>query len=168
MHKSAYSNVSKFINKYLLTFKGKKLNVLDIGSMNVNGSCKQYFTDMGWNYTGIDIEAGDGVDVVLKDHHKYPFADNTFDVAVSISCFEHDEMFWLSFKEIVRVVKNGGYFYLIAPHKDGIHMKVDCWRFNPDAYKALCKWEPKAVLLDVFLDDRPHRDLCGTFLIKKG
>jgi SAM-dependent methyltransferase len=167
VHKSAYINIEKYIIKYLGHLENKNTSVLDIGSMNINGSCKSLFTDRGWKYTGIDIEAGNGVDLVLKDPHKYPFEDNIFDVAVSISCFEHDEMFWLSFKEIVRVLKNGGHFFLLAPHKDGLHMKIDCWRFNPDGYRALCKWEPKAILLDAFIDNKPHRDCCGAFLIKK-
>lgn len=168
MHKSTYSNISKYIIKYLSHLDGKSARILDIGSMDVNGNLRSMFQKPQWEYIGLDIAAGNNVDVVLEDHHKYPFPDNSFDVAVSSSCFEHDEMFWLTFKEIVRVLKNGGYFFLAAPYKDGIHrVPVDCWRFLPDGYKALCKWEPKATLLDSYIDDRPHRDCVGCFKITK-
>jgi len=168
MHKSAYDNINKYTEKYLKDLEGKGAKILDVGSMDVNGTLKPIFNKPGWEYVGVDIAKGKNVNVVLADPYKYPFQDDHFDAAVSSSCFEHDEMFWLTFKEVVRVVKSGGYFFLAAPFKDGIHrVPVDCWRFLPDGYKALCKWEPKATLIDSFIDDRPHRDCVGAFKIQK-
>jgi SAM-dependent methyltransferase len=168
MHKSAYNNIENYTDRFLKKIEGKQAKILDVGSMDVNGTLKPIFKNRGWQYTGIDISAGKNVDIVLSNHYKYPFPDNTFDAAVSSSCFEHDEMFWLTFKEVVRVIKDGGYFFLCAPYKDGIHrVPVDCWRFLPDGYKALCKWEPQATLVDSFIDTRPHRDCCGAFQIQK-
>lgn len=168
MHKQAQDNCKKFVNEYLGELIGLKANILDVGSLNLNGSLKGIFTDKKWNYTGIDIVKGKGVSVVLSDPYSYPFSDQHFDVVVSSSCFEHNEMFWLSFKEIVRVTKNGGFIYLSAPFKDGIHRTpVDCWRFLPDGYRALTKWCPESKLLDSYVDIRPGRDCIGIFKVTK-
>lgn len=168
MHKQALNNTKDFINKYLKHLFNKPAKVLDVGSLNMNGSVKPLFTKMKWKYTGVDIKGGHGVDVVLSDPYKYPFKDNTFDVVVSTSCFEHNEMFWLSFREMVRVTKGGGFMYISAPYKDGIHRTpVDCWRFLPDGYKALTKWCDQAELLNSYICPRPARDCVGIFTIKK-
>jgi SAM-dependent methyltransferase len=141
--------------------------ILDVGSLNINGSFKEIFVRSGWQYTGIDIVKGTDVDIVLKDPYKYPFIDDTFDVTVSSSCFEHNEMFWLSFSEMVRVTKNNGYMFISAPYKDGIHKApVDCWRFLPDGYKALTKWCSGVELVESYIDVRPNRDCVGIFKIK--
>lgn len=167
MHDSAMKNVKQFIDTYL---KDGPLKILDVGSLDINGSLRSLFKRPEWSYTGIDTQKGKNVDIVLKppNVYKYPFEDNHFDAVVSSSCFEHNEMFWLNFSEMVRVTKNGGHMFITAPYKDGIHREpVDCWRFLPDGFRALTKWCPQAVLLDAFIDTRPHRDCCGTFRIEK-
>jgi hypothetical protein len=63
--------------------------VLDIGSLDINGNNRQFFTNC--DYTGIDIGAGKNVDVVARGHEY--IADEPFDVVISTECFEHDE-FW--------------------------------------------------------------------------
>jgi len=70
-------------------FVGK--NVLEIGSLDINGSVRQFFT--GCDYTGVDLGDGPGVDIVCKGH-EVPFADRSFDTVISCECLEHDR-YWI-------------------------------------------------------------------------
>jgi len=167
MHGSAHDNAGKFAKKYLGDTSEPK-SILDVGSLNINGSLRNAFSQGEWKYTGVDIQGGKSVDIQLKDPYTYPFEDNNFDAVISTSCFEHCEMFWVAFNEMVRVTKNEGYIYINAPFKDGMHREpVDCWRFLPDGMKALAKWNTAATYLEGYIDDRPHRDCVGIFKITK-
>jgi cephalosporin hydroxylase len=137
MHYSAYSNAEKFYKKYCENnIEDKK--ILDVGSYDVNGTMKPIF-DKG-NYIGLDMEDGPNVDVVGVSHD-IPFKDDYFDIVISSSCFEHDDMFWVSFKEMCRVLKPGGYMYIQAPQNGPYHgWPGDNWRFYADSWKALDKW----------------------------
>ena len=64
MHKSSYQHMQRLVSTHLAP--GSTLKVVDIGSFDVNGSYRTLFTDPGWQYTGVDLEAGPGVDVVLS------------------------------------------------------------------------------------------------------
>ena len=133
MHASASALGKLFFDTY--SFTG---TVLDIGSTDVNGSLRPFYKN---KYIGIDFSPGTGVDTVLEDPYKLPFADGEADAVVSSSCFEHSEMFWLVFLEILRVLKPEGVFYLNAPSNGTFHRyPVDCWRFYPDAGNALVTW----------------------------
>ena len=63
MHNSSYQHMQRLVSTHLAP--GSALKVVDIGSFDVNGSYRTLFTDPGWQYTGVDLEAGPGVDVVL-------------------------------------------------------------------------------------------------------
>ena len=138
MHDTAMLLGKSFFNNYL--DGGRELKILDVGSMNLNGTLRDVASQC-WIYTGIDIEGGEGVDVILEDPHSFPFDDDTFDAIVSTSCFEHDVMFWVTFCEMLRVLKNGGYIYINAPSNGNYHAHpLDNWRFYPDAGLALESW----------------------------
>lgn len=139
MHRSAYKTSSDFFKTYCTN--EKELSVVEIGSQNVNGTLRDLIPSNVKNYVGVDFVEGKGVDVILDDPYKFPFEDNTFDVLVSSSCFEHSEMFWLVFLECIRIIKPNGVIYLNAPAIFCYHkFPVDCWRFFPDSGKALETW----------------------------
>lgn len=154
MHKSAMMNGEIFFSTYSKYFKHNNVTVLDIGSQDVNGSLKK-ICPKDFKYIGLDFEEAKGVDIVLQDPYKFPFDDKSIDIIVSSSCFEHSEMFWLTFLEILRILKPNGIFYLNAPSDGHFHRyPVDCWRFYPDSGQALVKWAKKSgynpVLLECF------------------
>ena len=92
----------------------------------------------------MDLSSGPGVDVVLKDPYQLPFDDNSFDYVISSSCFEHSEFFWLTYLEVIRVLRPNGLFYLNAPSNGDFHrFPVDCWRFFPDSGNALSNWSKR-------------------------
>lgn len=131
---------------------------VDIGSYDVNGSYRELFGPPNWRYTGVDLTAGPGVDVVLKSPYKLPFASGSVDVVLSGQAFEHIEFFWLTWLEMIRVLKPGGLIFLIAPSRGPEHRyPQDCWRFYPDGYRALAKFGA-CELLEVSTDWEPHPD----------
>ena len=144
-------------------------DILDVGSLDVNGTLRD-FCPRGARYLGIDLEAGPGVDLVLEDPYTYPFTDDAFDMIVSTSCFEHDPMFWLTFLEMSRVLRDGGVLYINAPSTGQYHTHPwDNWRFYPDAALALEMWANRSnlnvVLLESFtlVDAEPWNDTVMIF-----
>lgn len=173
MHPSSFKNAEAFFSVY-----AKNLNnptIVDIGAQDVNGTLKSV-APKNCNYIGVDFVAGKGVDVILDDPYKLPFESNSIDIVISNSCFEHSEMFWLIFLEIMRVLKPTGLFYLNVPSNGPFHRyPVDCWRFYPDSGNALVKWanmnNNNAVLLESFISKRYRRiwnDYVAVFLKDKG
>ena len=63
------------------------VSVLDIGSLNINGTLRDFFP--GCEYLGVDVGEGRGVDLVM-DGADLDFPDGTFDITVSAECFEHN------------------------------------------------------------------------------
>lgn len=142
MHPSAYNTGKLFFDVYSQHNNKEKVNVVEIGSQDLNGSLRDFQNERIYQYIGMDLCPGKGVDIVLETPYKFPFQDNTFDILVSSSCFEHSEMFWITFLECLRILKPNGIFYANVP---STWMKfhrfpVDCWRFYPDAGKALETW----------------------------
>jgi SAM-dependent methyltransferase len=142
MHKSSLDKMAWFVSEYLAEFKGINREILDLGSFDVNGSYKAFFTDPNWHYQGIDMEAGKNVDIVLKNPYLWKeIKSKSQDVVISGQAFEHVEFFWVLIDEIARVVKPGGLICIIAPSRGYEHRyPVDCWRFYPDAFRALAKY----------------------------
>ena len=133
--------------------------VIDIGSQNVNGTLKDVVPER-FKYVGLDFAQADNVDVVLIDPYKLPYDDKSVDIVISSSCLEHSEFFWLSFLEMVRVVKPDGLIYLNIPSSGQHHpYPVDCWRFRIDAAVALMRWAQReghnTALLEAYTDPEP-------------
>lgn len=141
-----------------------RLKVLDVGGADVNGSYADIFSQDPFEYTAMDIDGGPGVNIVLQDPHSFPLEDDSVDVLISGQTFEHVEFFWLLFEEMVRVLAPDGLLLLIAPSAGPIHRyPVDCYRFYPDAYRALAKYA-QCEVADIWRDDRgPWNDLVGVF-----
>ncbi|MDW7664681.1 MAG: class I SAM-dependent methyltransferase [Nitrosomonadaceae bacterium] len=156
MHPSSMINMRKLFDKYVTSeFVGNECKILDFGGTNIKGGGTYYElvdTNKKIKYYGVDLQAGPGVSIILDDPYKVPLEDNHADVVISGQMFEHCEFFWLSFSEMVRVVRPSGYIFLIAPMTGKVHRyPVDCWRFYPDAYAALAKWG-KVELVDAWTD----------------
>jgi len=138
MHDTAMLIGQRFFQTYLPGAEG--LSIVDIGAQDVNGSLRSV-APPACTYTGVDFAEGKGVDVVLQDPYVFPFADGTFDVAVCSNCLEHSEFFWLTFMEILRILKPNGLVFITVPANAAVHRyPVDCWRFYPDSGMALRNW----------------------------
>ena len=140
MHDSALESFIEFKKIYLDSKQSKKIAITEIGSQAINSSVKNSLNEK-YDYTGVDITAGKNVDIVLKDPYKLPFSDESIDAVISISTFEHTEFFWLTYLEILRILKPDGLFFLNVPSNSKFHRhSSDNWRFYPDSSIALEKW----------------------------
>ena len=80
-------------------------NVIEIGSLDINGSVRDMFELC--NYVGFDVGPGPGVDYAIPGQMvRYP--DNSFDVAISAECFEHNPYYVETFENMWRMTKPGG------------------------------------------------------------
>lgn len=86
----------------------KNFVVLEIGSLDINGSIKSIFVPFASSYTGIDMQEGPGVDIVA-DATTFVKKD-TYDIIVCCEVFEHLE----NWKHVVYNsywnLKDGGMF----------------------------------------------------------
>ncbi len=91
-------------------FTGKR--VLEVGSLDINGSVRPLFTDC--QYTGIDLDEGRGVDVVahVTDYHRLD--DGEFDVIISTETLEHDRAWDKSLAAMYRLLKPNGLMVVTA------------------------------------------------------
>jgi len=138
MHESAFKIAECFYQTYCTT--ESPLIILDVGSQDLNGSLREIVKKEDI-YIGIDFVEAKSVDVCLDDPYKFPFHDNYADVILCSSVLEHSEFFWLTFLEMIRVLKPGGLVYINVPTNGFVHrFPVDCWRFYPDAAKGLKNW----------------------------
>lgn len=115
--------------------------VVDIGGKNENGSLRDFFTSRGMTYICVDIVEDKSVDIVIKPGEKLPFENSSIDLIVSSSCFEHDPCFWMTFKEMSRIIKLHGFIYVSAPTNGPYHtFPGDNWRFYSDSGQSLAYW----------------------------
>jgi SAM-dependent methyltransferase len=138
MHDTAMDYGSRFFATYAAG--RSNLVILDVGAQDVNGSLRSVAPPDA-HYIGLDFVEARGVDIVITDLYALPMADQSVDVVVSSSCFEHSEFFWLLFNECMRVLKPNGLLYINVPSNGPVHrFPVDCWRFYPDSGRALEHW----------------------------
>jgi SAM-dependent methyltransferase len=91
-------------------FKNK--NVLDCGSLDINGSNRYLFE--GCRYHGIDIVQGPNVDTVTRVHDFLPGELEVFDTIISTAMLEHDEHWDRSMHRMTELLKPGGIMIITA------------------------------------------------------
>ena len=142
MHKSSILRMQWFIDNYASKIAKNEVSVLDVGSYDVNGSYKHLFDEQKYHYTGLDMEEGPNVDVVLSNSYDWDAIETDyFDIVISGQAFEHIEFFWKTMEEMTRVLKEEGLLCLIVPNGFKEHRyPVDCYRFYTDGMLALAKY----------------------------
>lgn len=137
--------IQKFVGEQAALYprigEPRKLNVLEIGSFDVNGGLRHIFD--GDNYLGIDMRAGPGVDLVCNAHDLpayFNYAHNhLYDVILCCEVLEHDDNPFLTIDVIQQLAKSGAMVIITVP---GIGFPKhdypsDYWRFTPEAVKLL-------------------------------
>lgn len=167
MHATSLENMQRCYEHYLSRsplINNNKIQVLDVGGANVNGSYSDIFSDARFQYIGADISPANGVDLVLQDPYQLPFHDNSVDIILCGQAFEHVEFFWRLFEEMSRILHDDGLIFLIVPSQGPIHRyPVDCYRFLPDTMPALARYTGIS-LVKHWMDSRgPWHDLVGVF-----
>ena len=73
-----------FRERYLAEKINETLRILDLGSQDVNGSYRSLFAESHWHYAGLDMAAGNNVDIVLKTPYIWnEVASESVDVVIS-------------------------------------------------------------------------------------
>ena len=104
-----------FIETYE-TFSNFEKTVVEINGNTLNG----LFT----NYTSIFVTSTNAL----------PFEDNSVDIVVCN--FQSDPCFWVTFREITRIVSETGYIFSNTP----IINSINQWHFYPNVGQALAYW----------------------------
>lgn len=106
----AHPQQRDFINglkiQYPDFFVNKK--VLEVGSLNINGTVRDFFDDC--DFTGLDLGEGPGVDIVCPGQD-YDAPARTYDVVCSAECFEHNPYWVETFKNMMRLCKRKGLIF---------------------------------------------------------
>lgn len=176
MHRTSYLKVKAFADSAGLNRPGHRVRVLDIGSKCHDGqsSYRPIFDMNQVDYTGLDLEEGEGVDIVPRHPFLWPELETgSFDVCLCGQVFEHNPFFWVTFAEIARVLKPGGHALIIAPARGPVHRyPIDCWRFYPDSWSALCVYTGME-LEETYFEESGNRRAepslmwCDSFLIAR-
>jgi SAM-dependent methyltransferase len=130
---------NEFVKKFLTEHvQVEPFKVLDVGSMDVNGTVKDLFHE--GTYTGADMRSGGNVDVVVNGHDLVKkFGLKSFDMVTCFDMMEHDEKFWLTITQMKKVLKKGGWLLIGAPGRAcSLHdYPGDYWRFMPESFTSL-------------------------------
>jgi SAM-dependent methyltransferase len=132
MHDNSYRLVKEAVGKYLNP--DSPLKILDVGSKDINGNYRPLFDRFNWKYTGIDIEAGPNVDIVVDaDFQWQGIEKDAFDVVVCGQVFEHVKATWRLAERMGYVCKAGGICIVVVPWNARYHpYPIDCWRIMLD------------------------------------
>jgi SAM-dependent methyltransferase len=143
MHLSSLLKARLFVETYAgrgPAAAGRR-RVLEVGSKSYDAqqTYRPLFPPEAFDYVGLDVEPGPNVDVVPAAGYVWDeIGDDSFDLCVSGQTFEHNPFFWVTFGEIGRILKPGGHAFICAPGAGSVHrFPYDCWRFYPDAWRAL-------------------------------
>jgi len=162
----------KWIERINRQFDIRPKRILEIGSMDTNGSPRQYFPES--EYIGIDIKPGKGVDMVIPaqdigihffmDHfdavlclyvlehvdYCWIILDKIFDAVLCLYVLEHVDYCWIILDKIDKVLSKHGYLYIAVP---GIGFPVhsrpkDYWRFTEYAIRDVIMKDYKIISLE--------------------
>ncbi len=103
----AHAQQQDFIQSIKKAFPEFFINkkVLEIGSLDINGSVRKNFSSC--SYIGIDVGPGPGVDVVCHGEN-YDASDGSFDTVISCEVMEHNPFWRETFSNMLRLCRPGG------------------------------------------------------------
>ncbi len=146
MHQEVQDFLKKTKEKYPEYFVKKR--VLELGSLNMNGTPRDFFVDC--DYIGIERRVGRDVDIV-SDAHKFNSV-MPFDVIISTEMLEHDKYADLSIENAKRLLKKDG---LLIVTTANINRLPHCEEVGENAYyknigkEMVLNWSNNCELLEL-------------------
>jgi SAM-dependent methyltransferase len=95
----------------------KDVHVVEIGSLNINGTVRDFF-ETPKSYVGIDLIEGKDVDVICFGKDYTP--DTQVDTVISTECFEHDKDWKETFENMYNITRPEG-LVVFTCASDGRH-----------------------------------------------
>lgn len=149
MHQSVLDFVARVARPEMIAGK----NVLEVGSLNVNGSARPLFEALGpKSYFGIDLMPGPGVDEAssVEGWRARCLALPAYDVVVSCEMLEHAQDWVAAFSACCALARET---LILTARGPGFpyHNPPDYWRFSTgDMLQATiaCGFEALAILND--------------------
>lgn len=139
MHRSAFNHMKIAADEYFDPITHR--DVVEVGAILTPGvtlNHRQIFKVGDVKYTGVDLSAGENVDIVMEKPYRLPLSSNSADVIVCGQVFEHVPFVWVTMLEMARVLRVGGLIFASAPSRGHVHLHpYDCWRFYPDGMRSL-------------------------------
>lgn len=138
--------------------------VLEIGSLIVEGqeniAMRSAVEKMGYEFIGIDMRSGNGVDIVVDAKDTGHFIDDdSVDTIICLDTLEHVDWPRDLIRESYRIIKPGGYIFLATVMDFPIHdYPSDYWRFTPECLKMLLE---DAGYKDVEMEGHGRSDFPG-------
>jgi SAM-dependent methyltransferase len=130
--------------------KLSKNHVLEIGSLDINGSVRSLFDELvrdGGSYLGIDVQEGPGVDLVA-DASVYS-SDKKYDIIVCAEVFEHTPLWPKIIKNAHSLLAPGGMFIATMagegrpPHSAIDENPIRDWEYYKNVTSTMLKDELK-------------------------
>ena len=125
-----------FIKRNLKKYDIKPTSVLDIGSIDINGSPRHLFD---CEYTGVDRVEGKNVDVVRRgEDYILEYEGSGHDVLLCLNTMEHTNNFW-HLSECIRLhLEKGSYYFMSVPTVGfPVHQQPDYYRFTEQAVREV-------------------------------
>ena len=164
MHKSAldytYNEFTRWRTREFYDYK--KFDILEIGSLNINGGIRELLEPLANMYVGIDMQEGPGVDLVVDavDYWKY----DSFDVVVCNEVFEHTPDYAKIIFNAMTSLREGGIFIAtMAGEGRAPHSAIDEEPIRPwEHYRNIGEWELNQIMEGYF--EHSEVDKLGTDL----
>lgn len=128
-----HQDTHRFLNAEVTEERLRDRNCLEVGSLGnftVHDICDKFRC----KYTGLDMQAGLNVDVVLKIEDM-TFIEE-FDIVISCNTLEHVEYWREALFKMKQALKPGGIIFISVPSDSGRHIDTyhgypsDYWRFS--------------------------------------
>jgi len=145
--------------KYRFPCHFKNVNVLDFGSLDVNGNNRAFFDDIT-SYMGVDLGEGNNVDVVSLAH-EYK-SETKFDVVITTELFEHDIFWKQTFLNGFDLLKSGGlYIFTCAGDGRAEHGTIRTRGVDSPFTSKIQGWEN-------YYENKTTKDFVNIFDFEKG
>jgi SAM-dependent methyltransferase len=167
MHASALENLARCRDRYVTSAFLEwrvRTRILCVGVGDGPGSCRPLFSFPGARYTAADLRGGAGIDVVLDDPDRIPFADGRFHIVIGGPLLGRSEPFARHLGELLRVLHPRGLLFVVAPSCSlGPRDADEARSLTPDVLDDLAR-QADVLLIERWIDRRgPSRDIVGVF-----